>query len=103
MRRQELDGLVDGLFAGEAVIDLPERVYRALGHLAQMRVEFAVALDVAADPSSSGTEKDMERTLDRLRAITREAEHEMHAVVISCSLARRQSLASIAATKPTLL
>ena len=37
MRRQELDGFVEGLFGDEEVLDLPERANRSLDLLAEMR------------------------------------------------------------------
>jgi hypothetical protein len=37
VRRQELDGFVEGLFGLEEHIDLPERAHQALGVLAEMR------------------------------------------------------------------
>jgi hypothetical protein len=37
-----------------------------------------------------------------MQGMTRIAEHEMHAVVLSCKRARRDMLASLPARKPTL-
>jgi len=48
MRREELDGFVEGLYAGEEVLELPERGHRALGDLAEMRAIFAGVVDVVA-------------------------------------------------------
>jgi hypothetical protein len=102
MRRQELDGFVEGLFAGEEVLELPERAHRGLGGLSEMRALFAGVLDVTADDAIVGTKKDMEATLKHLQVMTRNAEHEMHAIVLSCTRARRQALASVPVRKPTL-
>ncbi len=101
MRRQELDGFIEGLYAGEEVVELPERADRALVSLAEIRAMFAGVVDVAADPSVVGTEKDIETTLRHMQAMTKNAEHEMHAIVLSCVRARRQTLASLPARKPT--
>jgi hypothetical protein len=101
MRRQELDGFVEGLYAGEEVLDLPERAHRALGSLAEMRAMFAGVVEVATkDTGASG--KDIETTLRHLQEITKSVEHEIHAIVLSCVRARRQILASLPARKPTL-
>lgn len=102
MRRQELDGFVEGLFGGEEEIKLPERADRGLSGLGEMRALFAAAADVAADETKPGTGKDMETTLRHLRTMTRNAELEMHAIVISCARARRQMLTSLSITKPPL-
>ena len=40
MRRQELDGFIEGLFGREEVVDLPERAHRGLDELGQMRALF---------------------------------------------------------------
>jgi hypothetical protein len=37
-----------------------------------------------------------------MREMTRIAEHEMHEVVLSCKRARRQMLAGLPASKPTM-
>jgi len=102
MRRQELDGFVEGLYAGEEVLELPERAHRALGNLAEMRAMFAGVVDVVADGKGIASDKDIETTIRHLQEMTRSAEHEIHAVVLSCARARRQRLASLPARKPTL-
>ena len=57
---------------------------------------------VARDQTKTGTERDMEKTLGLLRQMTKDAEHEMHAILFSCARARRRMLASLPAQKPTL-
>jgi hypothetical protein len=44
----------------------------------------------------------METTLRHTREMTRNAEHEIHAVVLACTRTRRQMLAAIPTSKPTL-
>ena len=44
----------------------------------------------------------METTLRHMREMTKNAEHEMNAVVLSCTRARRQMLTALPAKKPTL-
>jgi len=46
--------------------------------------------------------RDMEKTLRLLRQMTKDAEHEIHAILLSCKRARRQMIASLPAQKPTL-
>lgn len=77
MRQQELDGFIEGLFGSEDALDFPERAHRGLGALAEMRASFAAVADVATDETKPGTEKDMETTLQHLREMTFNAEHEM--------------------------
>ena len=63
---------------------------------------FAAVLDLAADETKPGTGKEMETTLRHMREMTKNAEHEMNAVVLSCTRARRQMLTALPAKKPTL-
>jgi hypothetical protein len=102
LRRQELEGFVEGLFGNEEALDLPERAHRGLGTLREMRALFEGAEAVARDETKPGTVRDMEKTLRLLRQMTRDAERELHAVLLSCARARRQMLASLPAQKPTL-
>jgi hypothetical protein len=102
IRRQELDGFVEGLFGAEETMDLPERAHRSLGTLGEMRALIAGVRDVAADRNKAATIGDIEGTLRHMREMTRIAEHEMHEVVLSCKRARRQMLAGLPASKPTM-
>jgi hypothetical protein len=102
IRRQELDGFVEGLFGAENTLDLPERAHRSLNVLGELRSLIAGAHDVALDGSKAAGASDIEETLQHMKEMTRIAEHEMHAVVLSCKRARRDMLASLPARKPTL-
>jgi hypothetical protein len=102
MRRQELDGFIEGLFGPNAELDLPERARRGLDALAEMRVLFDAVVKAAGDEAMPGTQKDMEKTLRLLGEITKNAELEIHAIVRSCVRARQQFLSTIPAFKPTL-
>ena len=102
MRRQELDGFVEGLFGREEAVDLPERAHRSLDMLGEMRAMFAAVHEVATDLSKPANDKSMETTLKHMREMTKNAEHEMHAVVLSCKRARKQMLDTLPAQKPTL-
>jgi hypothetical protein len=57
---------------------------------------------LAEDDAKPVTDKDMETTLRHMREMTRNAEHEIHAVVLACNHARRQMLAGIPTSKPTV-
>jgi len=102
MRRQELDGFVDGLFGDNEDLDLPERAHRGLDKLAEMRALFAGVLNVTSDDAIAGTEKDMQATLQHMRGLTRNAEHEMHEIVLSSARARKQALPGVPARRFTL-
>ena len=102
IRRQELDGFVEGLFGAEEAIDLPERAHRGLGVLGELRALIAGVLDVATDANKPASVGDIKVTLRQMRELTRIAEHEMHEVILSCKRARRDMLVSLPARKPTL-
>jgi hypothetical protein len=102
MRQQEIGGFVEGLFGREEAMDLPERAHRGLDILGEMRAMFIAVQDVARDENKPATDKDVETTLKLMREMTKNAEHEMHAVVLSCKRARKQMLDTLPAEKPTL-
>lgn len=102
MRRQELDGFIHGLFGREEAVDLPERAHRGLDFLGQMRALFAAVLHVATDEGKAATDTDMEKTLRHTREMTKNAEHEIHAIVLYCKRARKHMLAGLSTTKPNL-
>ena len=101
-RRQEIDGFIEGLFGGKEAVDLPERAHRGVGVLGEMRALMAGIVIMAPDTTKTVTEKDIEVTLRRMTRLTKIAEHEIHAVVLSCTRARRQMLAASPARKPTI-
>jgi hypothetical protein len=102
MRRQELDGFIEGLFGREEVVDLPKRAHRGLDELGQMRALFAGVLQLAGNGTKQSTDKGVETTLRRMREMTKIAEHEIHAVVMACTRARRQMMAGMQTKRPTV-
>jgi hypothetical protein len=90
MRRQELEGFIEGLFGGEEMIDLPQRAHSGLDELGQMRALFGAVAALVTDDAKPATEKGMETTLRHIREMTRNAEHEIHAIILACTRARRQ-------------
>jgi hypothetical protein len=53
MRRQEIDGFVDGLFNGQDDIDLPEKVSPSLDILAELQAMLAGAHGVVTDETKA--------------------------------------------------
>ncbi len=102
MRRQELDGFIDGLFGQETAIDLSERATRGLDALGEIRALMAAVFELANDETKPATSLDVQATLRNLREMTKIAEHEIHAVVLACTRARRQLLETLPTSKPTL-
>ncbi|MDA1076003.1 MAG: hypothetical protein O3A63_14745 [Proteobacteria bacterium] len=89
VRREELRGFADGLFGDEQAMDLPETAHHAMHHLTEIRgfMEAMGALSNADDLLNT-----IDQTARDLVELTRIAEIEMNAAVLSCSNARRQRL-----------
>ena len=102
LRREELEGFVEGLFGDKESLDLPERAHKALGTLAEIRAMLEGAQVLADDPSKPAAPDDIAATIGHFRELTRIAEHEMHEALLSCTRARRQMLASLPARRPVL-
>src|SRR5262249_27673319 len=102
VRRQELDGFVEGVFGVEEHIDLPERAHDALGVLAEARAMLAGVIDLLDDSSKPAESDDLKRLVRNIQQITIIVETEMNKANLSCKRARGQLLEQIQATKPTL-
>ena len=99
VRREEIDGFVDGLFGPEERIDLPESGYRALGELGEIRAMLAGLYELAIRPGERVGDDvgDLIEKISRMIAI---AEHELHQTVLACVRARRQLSHALPVTKP---
>lgn len=102
VRRQELEGFVEGLFGAEKHIDLPERAHKAIGELADIWAILAGAIDLLDDPSKAAEPDDLKGLVRNFQEISVILETEMNQAMLSCTRARRQLLEQIPATKPTL-
>jgi hypothetical protein len=101
-RRQEIDGFIEGLLGGNEAVDLPDRAHRGVRVLGEMRALMAGIVHMVPDTTKTVTEMDIEVTLRQIGELTKIAETEIHAVVLSCTRARRQVLAALPARKPTI-
>jgi len=99
VRREELEGFMEGLFGHKEELDLPERAYRALDQLSEIREFLWTVEDVRFDALEPATQAEITNTLG---ALTRIAEHEIHETVLSCARARRTKLRGLAARKARL-
>ncbi len=102
VRRQEIDGFVEGLFGAHEHMDLPERAHEALGVLSELRAMLAGAVDVLDDPSKSAKPEDIKKLLQNIQQMTIIAETEINKANISCTRTRSKALETIPASKPTL-
>lgn len=102
VRREELDGFVEGLFGDQDSIDLPERAHRALGHLGELRAMMAGIEDLVASDIEAEDRTELETTFKHMRDLTRIMETEIHEAVLSCTRARRQMLEGFPTQRPTI-
>jgi hypothetical protein len=102
VRREELEGFMEGLFGHKEELDLPERTYRALDQLSEIREFLWTVQEVRFDALEPATQAEITNTMGTLGTLTRIAEHEIHEAVLSCARARRAMLRGLAARKTTL-
>ena len=102
VRRQELDGFLEGLFGGEEHIDLPERAHEALGVLAEIRAMLVGAIDLLGDSSKPAEPHELKGLIRNFQELTIIAEKEMNKTNLSCKRARGRLLEQMPASKPTL-
>lgn len=102
IRRDELDGFVEGLFGAEESLELPERAHRALKGLSELRAIFDGLHELAGNPAKPASPDDVAQTRRNVRELTRIGEREIHEVVLSCTRARRQLLKSEITPKPSV-
>jgi len=97
VRRQEIEGFVDGLFAGQDEIDLAESAHKAVGILGEMRAIFEATEQLAAQPASV---ESITETIRHFQQMTRIAETEINVVIQSCKKARAQALETLPMGRP---
>ncbi len=102
VRKQELDGFVEGLFGPEPQIELPQRAHEALEVLAELRSFLVGALELLSDLSKPAGSDDIKALLHHVQRMTIIAETEMNKANLSCKRARVQQVDQLLASKPTL-
>jgi hypothetical protein len=102
IRREELDGFIEGLFGTEESLEFPERAHHALDALSELRAIFDGLHELAGNHTKPVTADDIAQTRRNIRELTKVGERKIHEAVLSCTRARRQLLNSLPTTKPTL-
>ncbi|MDR9428251.1 hypothetical protein HAT86_08910 [Roseovarius gahaiensis] len=100
VRREEIEGFVDGLFGDKEELDLPESAHKAVSILGEMRSIFAATEQLADQQASVDT---MTETIRHFQQMTRIAETEINAVIQSCKKARAQTLETLPMDRPGTL
>ena len=102
VRKQEIEGFMDGLFGPHEELDLPESARDGVEVLGEVRAMLAGAITLLDDPGIPAAPHDLKGLSDNLRALANTLEKEMNTVVLSCTRARRKPLADMQRTKPTV-
>lgn len=103
IRREEIDSFLDGLFAGQEEMDLPESAHKAVGALGELRALFAATEEMALKPPGPVDVSTMEQTIKHLRELTRIAEDGINTVIQACCKARQQMLETYVMERPDTL
>jgi hypothetical protein len=101
IRRQELDGFMEGLFGGADELDLPAKASSALDTLGEVRAMIAGVNQIASDASKPAELSDIATTMKHVRELTRIAENEINRIVFDCTRARRQLMGRVGMAGPT--
>jgi hypothetical protein len=93
VRKQEIEGFMDGLFGPYYELDLPESARDGVDALGQIRAILEGVINLLEDAGIPASHGDLTGVADNIQALEAILEQEMNAVVFSCTRARRQLLA----------
>jgi hypothetical protein len=102
LRREELDGFIEGLFAGHEEIDLPEKAHKATNILGEIRAMLAGLHTLASTKATPTDIKELEAMIKQVRELSIIAEKEINVVIQSCKRARAHILETYTAEKPVM-
>ena len=102
VRRQELEGFLEGLFGGHESIDLPEKAHQAVDVLFHLRGMFGSAANLLDDPSKPAAVDDLKGLLKNFQQMSIIVETEINRVVLDCERARKRPSNLVAVDNRTL-
>src|ERR1017187_1216258 len=102
VRKQEIEGFMDGLFGPHEEIDLPESAHDGVDALGQIRAMLEGAINLLEDAGMPAGPDELIGLADNLRALEPTVEQEMNAVVLSCTRIRRRRSAENPGSKPAV-
>lgn len=103
VRHEEINGFIDGLFAGQEEMDFPESAHKAVGVLGELRALFAGTEEMATNPPGPADVSTIEQKVKHLRELTRIAEVEINTIIQSCRRARQHMLETQTMERPSTL
>jgi len=102
VRRQELEGFLEGLFGGNESIDLPEKAHQALDVLFDLIEMFGGAAKLLDDPSKPAAVDDLKGLLKNFQQMSIIVETEINRVVLDCERSRKRPSNLVAVDNRTL-
>ena len=102
VRKQEIEGFMDGLFGANEELDLPESARDGADVLGEIRAMLEGAIALLEDPNQPVVPDALKGLGDNLQGLAAIVEKEMNTVVLSCTRARRQAMEEMPQTKPTV-
>jgi hypothetical protein len=102
IRFEEIEGFIEGLFAGHDEIDLPEKAHAATNTLGELRAMIAGVHQLATTKATPTDVTELEGMIKQIRELSIIAEKEINVAIQSCKRARAQMLETYVAEKPVL-
>lgn len=102
LRREEIDGFIEGLFAGHEEIDLPEKAHRATNVLGEIRALLGGLHQLATTKATPTDINELDEMIKQVRQLSIVAEKEINVAIQSCKRARAQVLETYVAEKPVM-
>jgi hypothetical protein len=102
VRQQELSGFLEGLFAGNESIDLPEIAYRGVDVLFNLRDMFGSAETLLDDSSKPAALEDLKELQKNFQHMSLIAETEINRIVHDCQRSRSRPSNFMASDNRTL-
>jgi len=93
VRKQEIEGFLDGLFGPHEEMDLSESARDGVDALGEIRGMLAGAINFLNDTGKPAPPDELNGLAGNLQALATILEKEVNTVVLSCTRARRQLLA----------
>ena len=91
-RREELDGFAEGLFGSHDDIDLPKRASDSVEQIGDLRALFFNTERMLSDKTISSTTNELVDLKKSYTELSKTAEKELHAAMISCAQTRQRQL-----------
>ena len=101
VRQQEIEGFIEGVFGRKEELDLPENAHKAANALGEMRGILAGAASLLDDDSKPSTLGELKDLIYNFQEISKIAESEINAAILSCRRARDHGGTRASVNNPT--